>query len=46
MCSIFQTSNFGQAYVVKGGLHQRIISVVVEAYNTYFLNYDAQFYGV
>lgn len=43
---MFQTSNFGQAYVIKGGLHQRSIAVVVEAYTTYFLNYDAQIYGV
>lgn len=43
---MFQTSNFGQAYVIKGGLHQRSIAIVVEAYTTNFLNYDAQVYGV
>ncbi|KAJ6650005.1 hypothetical protein Bhyg_05248 [Pseudolycoriella hygida] len=41
-----QTSNFGQAYVTGGGLYQRSISIVVEAYTTKFLNYDAQIYGV
>ncbi|XP_037048142.1 uncharacterized protein LOC119082671 [Bradysia coprophila] len=41
-----QSSNLGQAYVVRGGLHQRSIAIVVEAFTTYYLNYDAQIYGV
>ncbi|KAG4079327.1 hypothetical protein HA402_008019 [Bradysia odoriphaga] len=43
---IDQSSNSGRAYVVSGGLHQRSIAIVVEAFTTYYLNYDAQIYGV
>lgn len=41
-----QTSNLGQAYIVKGGINQHLISIVVEAYNTYVFNVFAYVYGV
>lgn len=42
----FQTSSLGKAYVVNGGINQHMISVVVEAYNTYVFNVFAYVYGV
>lgn len=43
---LLQTSNLGQAYIVKGGINQHLISIVVEAYNTYVFNVFAYVYGV
>lgn len=43
---VAQSNNLGKAYVVAGGLHQRMITIAVEAYNVVFVNYSAQFYGV
>lgn len=43
---VVQSNNLGKAYVVAGGLHQRMISVAIEAYSVLFVNYSAQFYGV
>lgn len=40
-----QSTNLGQAYILKGGIHQRTISIVVEAYNTLYMNYVAAIYG-
>lgn len=40
-----QSSNIGQAYVVDGGIGQRRLTVVVEAYNTVRLNHNASIYG-
>ncbi|XP_055640643.1 uncharacterized protein LOC129778033 [Toxorhynchites rutilus septentrionalis] len=40
-----QSSNQGQGYVVAGGIGQRFIQLVIEAFNTSFFNYNAQFYG-
>lgn len=41
-----QTSTLGQAYVVKGGINQHLISIVVEAYNTNVFNVFAYVYGI
>lgn len=40
-----QSTNLGQAYILTGGIHQRSISIVVEAYNTIYMNYVAAIYG-
>ncbi|XP_055298548.1 uncharacterized protein LOC129566533 [Sitodiplosis mosellana] len=41
-----QTSSLGQAYVVKGGINQHQITIVVEAYNTNVFNVFAYVYGI
>jgi len=40
-----QTSNFGQAYVIRGGIGKNFIGIIVEAYRTLYFNYRATFYG-
>lgn len=42
---LFQTSNNGQAYLVRGGIGQTYIAVIVEAYHTLYFNFRATFYG-
>lgn len=37
---------FGRGYVVSGGIGQRNIQVLVEAWNTAYIRYDYQIYGV
>ncbi|XP_037026520.1 uncharacterized protein LOC119067559 [Bradysia coprophila] len=41
-----QTSNLGQAYVVRGGVNQRFITIIVEAYRTMYFNFKTSFYGL
>jgi len=41
-----QTSNLGQAYIVRGGIHQRFVTIIVEAYKTLYFNFTATFYGL
>ncbi|XP_055540345.1 uncharacterized protein LOC129727011 [Wyeomyia smithii] len=41
-----QSSNLGQGYVVAGGIGQRYIQMVIEAYRTSYFNYNAQIYGL
>lgn len=36
----------GRGYVVAGGIGQRYIQIVVEAWNTAYIRYDYSFYGV
>ncbi|XP_053678030.1 uncharacterized protein LOC128728431 [Anopheles nili] len=40
-----QSSELGQGYVVSGGVGQRFIQLVIEAYNTVYFNYSAAIYG-
>lgn len=37
---------YGRGYVTAGGIGQRYIQVIVEAWNTAFIRYDYSFYGV
>lgn len=37
---------FGRGYIVSGGIGQRNIQIVVEAWNTAYVRYDYQIYGV
>lgn len=37
--------NLIQAYVVKGGINQHMISIIVEAYDTYVFNVFAYVYN-
>ncbi|XP_055919569.1 uncharacterized protein LOC129951451 [Eupeodes corollae] len=41
-----QSSNSGQAYVIAGGIGQRRIVIIVEAYNTYYFSYVSNIYGI
>ncbi|XP_039497901.1 uncharacterized protein LOC120455594 [Drosophila santomea] len=41
-----QDSSEGTAYVVAGGIGQRLISIVLEAKNTKYFSYQAEYYGV
>ncbi|CAD7088953.1 unnamed protein product [Hermetia illucens] len=41
-----QSTKLGRAYVVKGGLHQHQIGIVVEAYKTKFVDYHVEIYGI
>lgn len=36
---------YGRGYVTSGGIGQRYISLVVEAWNTAYIRYDYAFYG-
>lgn len=40
-----QSSDIGNAYVVSGGIGQRFISMVVEAKQTSFFEFDAKVFG-
>ncbi|XP_017074215.1 uncharacterized protein LOC108109926 [Drosophila eugracilis] len=40
-----QDTSDGTAYVVAGGIGQRFISIVLEAFNTKNFSYQASFYG-
>ncbi|XP_058833278.1 uncharacterized protein LOC131691092 [Topomyia yanbarensis] len=40
-----QSSNLGQGYVVAGGVGQRYIQIVIQAFQTTYFNYVAQVYG-
>ncbi|KXJ78385.1 hypothetical protein RP20_CCG004765 [Aedes albopictus] len=40
-----QSSNQGRGYVVSGGVGQRYIQLVIEAYSTSYFQYNAQIYG-
>ncbi|XP_055838594.1 uncharacterized protein LOC129906726 [Episyrphus balteatus] len=40
-----QSSNDGQAYVLSGGIGQRRIIIIVEAYNTLWFNYNVAIYA-
>lgn len=40
------SGTFGRGYVVSGGIGQRNIQVLVEAWNTAYIRYDYQIYGV
>ncbi|XP_065073452.1 uncharacterized protein LOC135697597 [Ochlerotatus camptorhynchus] len=40
-----QSSNQGRGYVVSGGIGQRYIRLVIEAYSTSYFNFNAQIYG-
>ncbi|XP_001664091.2 uncharacterized protein LOC5578882 [Aedes aegypti] len=40
-----QSSNQGRGYVVSGGIGQRYIQLVIEAYSTSYFQYNAQIYG-
>ncbi|GAB0091398.1 hypothetical protein DMENIID0001_062390 [Sergentomyia squamirostris] len=44
--NVTQSSNLGQAYVTKGGINQRNITIVVESYGTTFLNYVCNIFGI
>ncbi|XP_058451478.1 uncharacterized protein LOC131430450 [Malaya genurostris] len=41
-----QSSNLGQGYVVAGGIGQRYIQIVIQAFQTSYFNYNAQVYGI
>ncbi|XP_065072898.1 uncharacterized protein LOC135697195 [Ochlerotatus camptorhynchus] len=43
---VMQTTNLGKGYVVAGGIGQRFIHMVIEAYSTNFFNYSVQIYGI
>ncbi|XP_035918640.1 uncharacterized protein LOC118516900 [Anopheles stephensi] len=40
-----QSSSTGRGYIVSGGVGQRNIRLVIEAYNTLFFHYQAAIYG-
>lgn len=40
-----QSSSTGRGYIVSGGVGQRNIRLIIEAYNTLFFNYNAAIYG-
>lgn len=40
-----QSSNQGRGYITAGGIGQRRITLVIEAYSTNYFNYNAQIYG-
>ncbi|XP_050072987.1 uncharacterized protein LOC126561081 [Anopheles maculipalpis] len=42
---VSQSSSTGRGYIVSGGVGQRNIRLVIEAYNTLFFNYNAAIYG-
>uniref|UniRef100_A0A1L8DFZ9 Putative transcription activator mbf2 n=1 Tax=Nyssomyia neivai TaxID=330878 RepID=A0A1L8DFZ9_9DIPT len=44
--NISQSTNLGQAYITKGGIHQRNITLVVEALGTTFVNYVCNIFGL
>ncbi|XP_059609434.1 uncharacterized protein LOC132256870 [Phlebotomus argentipes] len=44
--NITQSTNLGQAYITKGGVHQRNITIVVESYGTTFVNYVCNIFGM
>nr|ABV44709.1 18 kDa midgut protein [Phlebotomus papatasi] len=44
--NITQSTNLGRAYVTKGGIHQRNITIVVEAYSTTFVHYICNIFGM
>ncbi|XP_055533960.1 uncharacterized protein LOC129723645 [Wyeomyia smithii] len=44
--NVVQSSSLGKAYIVRGGIGQRFVSVIVEAYSTSFFNYTAMIYGI
>ncbi len=35
----------GKAYVVRGGIGTKLITIIVEAYHTLYFNFKATFYG-
>lgn len=41
-----QSTNIGKGYVVAGGIGQRFIHMMIEAYSTTFFNYSVQIYGL
>ncbi|XP_031628119.1 uncharacterized protein LOC116343931 [Contarinia nasturtii] len=41
-----QTSTLGQAYIVKGGINEHMISIIVDAYSTSVFNVFAYIYGI
>lgn len=41
-----QSSPQGKGYIVSGGIGQRSIRLVIEAYSTSFFNYNAAIYGL
>uniref|UniRef100_A0A1L8DFS8 Putative transcription activator mbf2 n=1 Tax=Nyssomyia neivai TaxID=330878 RepID=A0A1L8DFS8_9DIPT len=43
---VSQTSNQGRGYIRAGGIGQRFISIIIDAYNTYNFSYSAEIYGV
>jgi len=43
--TVDQSTNIGQGYVVAGGIGQRAIIIVIEAYSTTYFNYVAEIYG-
>lgn len=43
--NVTQSSNIGQAYITRGGIGSRFVTLVVEAYSTTYFNYAAAFYG-
>lgn len=42
---IQDNGTFGRGYVTSGGIGQRYIQIVVEAWNTAFIRYDYSLYG-
>ncbi|XP_052900763.1 uncharacterized protein LOC128307082 [Anopheles moucheti] len=40
-----QSSSAGRGYIVSGGVGQRNVRLVIEAYDTFFFNYNAAIYG-
>lgn len=43
--NVDQTSNFGRAYIVSGGIGQRAIKVVIEAQRTLAFRHLSTIYG-
>uniref|UniRef100_A0A023EG78 Putative secreted salivary protein n=1 Tax=Aedes albopictus TaxID=7160 RepID=A0A023EG78_AEDAL len=41
-----QSSNLGKGYVVSGGIGQRFIHLMIEAYSTTYFNYSVQIFGL
>ncbi|XP_055912824.1 uncharacterized protein LOC129946600 [Eupeodes corollae] len=41
-----QNNNLGNAYVVSGGIGQRSISIIIEAQETDYFSYKAQYFGI
>ncbi|XP_053688761.1 uncharacterized protein LOC128737994 [Sabethes cyaneus] len=44
--NVVQSSSLGKAYLVRGGIGQRFVSLLVQAFSTTFFNYTAVIYGI
>ncbi|XP_055846531.1 uncharacterized protein LOC129912309 [Episyrphus balteatus] len=44
-CNVNQSSENGRAYIISGGYGQRNICFVIEAFSTFWFNYDCTIWG-